>query len=111
MRAWHFNPWLSAFLISVWIVACLAHPGPVAAAGAPGPGGPEMTPPSSIACTPTAMANTPNVLAVAESEADAWTEAAMTQPVDAFHDPLFWAVMGLVVLGHFVLASEFRQGQ
>lgn len=111
MRAWHFNPWLSILLLSVWAAACLAFPGPLAAAGSPGPGGPDISPQSSTAPTPTATTNTSGRPTVAELEADTWTQAAMAQPADAFHDPLYWAVMGLVVLGHFVLVSDFHQGQ
>lgn len=111
MRAWRFTPWLSTFLVSVWIAVGLAFPGPAAAAGSPGPGGSAITPQSSIASTPTAIANTPNGLPAANWDADTSTQVGLSQPADAFGDPLYWAVMGLVVLGHFVLAADFHQGQ
>ena len=111
MRAWHFNPWLSTLLISIAIAACLAYAGPVAAAGSPGSGGPDISPQSSPAPTPTAVAKTPYDSPVAEVQTSIDTEDAPTQPADALHDPVYWAVMGLVVLGHFVLVSDSHQGR
>jgi hypothetical protein len=108
MRVSSRTVWFSFIVLLAGFMIGLAQPGLAAAAGVPGPGDPALTPQTAPDTTASALTQTAGPAADA-APPGAWTAADLPQPVDAFADPTFWAVLGLVVLGHFVLQAGFQQ--
>ncbi len=111
MYSHRHNHSLSAFVLVVLALACLAIPARMAVAAVPGPGEqPAITPLPPESSLPSGAFTSAGSPQPAEVSAATWQDACPVQPADALGDPVFWTVLGLVVLGHFVLSDAFRQG-
>jgi hypothetical protein len=80
---------------------------PALAATIPQNPGQPATPQPALTTADAALAQDSAEPVAADPGAGLYT--CPTSPADAFGDPAFWMVMGLVVLGYLVLGAEFRQ--
>ena len=110
--------WILFLLPLLLGAAWLTRSTTACAATAPG----SAAPAAALAATPqpvTNPANVTNVTNVAGAAADsmlavvadpgAGLSTCPVKPANAFGDPVFWMVMGLVLLGYFVLAADIPQ--
>jgi len=102
---------LPLLLGAAWLTrsatACAATtPGDAASAAAPAATPQPVTNPANV--TNVASAAADSMLAVV-ADPGAGLSTCPVKPANAFGDPVFWMVMGLVLLGYFVLAADIPQ--
>jgi hypothetical protein len=104
--------WILFLLPLLLGAAWLTRSTTACAATAPGNAAPAATP----AATPQPVASPANVASAAAdsmlaivADPGAGLSTCPVKPANAFGDPVFWMVMGLVLLGYFVLAADIPQ--
>ncbi len=93
MHARQLYPWLGAVLVAALAVICLVN-----AAQSVRSQPWQWSIPGDVTSSPSVSAEASHALDIVPGGV-----------VDAFGDPVFWTVLGLVVLGYFVLAADTRQ--